>query len=85
MLDNKADKNCTWCLHRTIEDDDFFYLRDHYNARLIDEDIDYLDANNFDLRFIDLHWSNICNLRCVMCWPQQSSLIAKDEKLSQRQ
>lgn len=81
MLDNKADKNCTWCLHRTIEDDDFFYLRDHYNARLIDEDIDYLDANNFDLRFIDLHWSNICNLRCVMCWPQQSSLIAKDEKV----
>jgi organic radical activating enzyme len=81
MLDNKADKNCTWCVHRTIEDDNFSYLRDHYNSRLIDEDIDYLDTNNFDLRFIDLHWSNICNLRCVMCWPQQSSLIAKDQKV----
>jgi organic radical activating enzyme len=81
MLDNKADKNCTWCVHRTIEDDNFSYLRDHYNSRLIDEDIDYLDTNNFDLRFIDLHWSNICNLRCIMCWPQQSSLIAKDQKV----
>lgn len=81
MLDNKADKNCTWCVHRTIEDNNFSYLRDHYNSRLIDEDIDYLDTNNFDLRFIDLHWSNICNLRCVMCWPQQSSLIAKDQKV----
>ena len=52
MLDNKADKNCTWCVHRTIEDDNFSYLRDHYNSRLIDDDIDYLDTNNFDLRFI---------------------------------
>ena len=81
MLDNKADKNCGWCVHRTISDNNFSYLRDHYNSRLIDEDINYLDKNNFDLRFIDLHWSNICNLRCVMCWPQQSSLIAKDEKV----
>lgn len=79
MLDNKADKNCVLCHHRYADNDEFTYLRDHYNKLLVKQDVNYLDVNEFKLNTIDLHWSNICNLRCVMCNPRQSSLIAKDE------
>ena len=82
MLDDIPNYNCIICQRRSINDDkEFKYLRDHYNSRIIREDIDYSDIKNFDLRFIDLHWSNICNLRCVMCHPEQSSLLAKDENI----
>ena len=83
MLDDIPNPNCVMCQHRRIDDDNksFTYLKDHYNSRIIHEDVDYSDIKNFDMRFIDLHWSNICNLRCVMCHPVQSSLIAKDENI----
>lgn len=81
MLADKDHPNCAWCKHRTIDDENFKYLRDHYNSRLENEDINYLDTDSFNLRFVDLHWSNICNLRCIMCNPKQSSLIAKDEEV----
>ena len=79
MLNDTPDANCVVCQHRTIDENDFNYLKDHYNHKIIKDDVNYEDVGNFDLRFIDLHWSNICNLRCVMCHPEQSSLIAKDE------
>jgi len=79
MLNDTPDPNCVVCQYRSIDDDNFVYLKDHYNSRIKNDDVDYDDIENFDLRFIDLHWSNICNLRCVMCHPEQSSLIAKDE------
>jgi radical SAM protein with 4Fe4S-binding SPASM domain len=81
MLDGVVDRNCTFCQYRSIDETKFDYLKDHYNSKIINEDIQYDDIENFDLRFIDLHWSNVCNLRCVMCNPKQSSLIAKDEKV----
>lgn len=83
MLDDIPNPNCVMCQHRRIDDNhkNFTYLKDHYNSRIIHEDVDYSDIKNFDMRFIDLHWSNICNLRCVMCHPDQSSLIAKDENI----
>jgi len=82
MLNNIADTNCTRCHKRSIDKDGFEYYRAYYNKMLEDQDIDYHDINNFDLRSVDLHWSNICNLRCIMCNPAQSSLIAKDEKVT---
>lgn len=78
MLDDIPNINCVKCQSRAIESEKFEYLKGHYNYLIKNEDVDYSDVTNFDLRFIDLHWSNICNLRCVMCHPGQSSLIAKD-------
>jgi radical SAM protein with 4Fe4S-binding SPASM domain len=78
MLDDIPNDNCTRCQDRNIKSERFEYLKGHYNYLVKNEDVDYSDIRNFDLRFIDLHWSNICNLRCVMCHPLQSSLIAKD-------
>ena len=81
MLNDRPDSNCIECQHRSITDENFSYLRDHYNPKLVKEDVDYENIENFDLRFIDLHWSNVCNLKCVMCGPDQSSLIAKAENV----
>lgn len=78
MLNDVSNNNCVKCQNRNIEEEKFEYLKGHYNHLVKNEDIDYTDIENFDMRFIDLHWSNICNLRCVMCNPKQSSLIAKD-------
>tara|TARA_Y100001970_G_scaffold294091_1_gene446707 strand:- start:956 stop:2095 length:1140 start_codon:yes stop_codon:yes gene_type:complete len=81
MLNNQPDANCVECQNRSIKEENFSYLRDHYNARLVKEEVDYENIENFDLRFIDLHWSNVCNLKCVMCDATQSSLIAKAENV----
>ena len=79
MLSNKPDANCFRCTRRQIDDKHFTYLRDHYNKLLVKDDVNYKDIDEFRLHTIDLHWSNICNLRCIMCNPKQSSLIAKDD------
>ena len=81
MLNDRPDSNCVECQHRSINEENFSYLRDHYNPKIIKEDIDYENIENFDMRFIDLHWSNICNLKCIMCDANQSSLIAKAENV----
>ena len=81
MLNDRPDSNCVECQHRSINEENFSYLRDHYNPKIIKEDIDYENIENFDMRFIDLHWSNVCNLKCIMCNANQSSLIAKAENV----
>ena len=81
MLNDIPNKNCVACQTQSKDDDGYYFLKDHYNSKIMFEDVDYSDPHNFDLRFIDLHWSNVCNLRCVMCNPDQSSLIAKDENV----
>lgn len=82
MLDDKPNPNCVRCHSRAIAEDNFEYLKGHYNHLVKKEDVDYTDIENFDLRCIDLHWSNVCNLRCIMCHPGQSSLIAKDMNMA---
>jgi|TARA_R110000851_G_scaffold88247_1_gene192798 organic radical activating enzyme len=81
MLNDIPNANCVVCQTQSIENDGYHYLKDHYNSKIMFEDVDYSNPHNFDLRFIDLHWSNVCNLRCVMCTPDHSSLIAKDENV----
>lgn len=79
MLANKPDANCFRCTRRQIHDKNFTYLRDHYNKLLVKDDVNYNDIDEFKLHTVDLHWSNVCNLRCIMCNPKQSSLVAKDD------
>ena len=68
MLNDIPNANCVVCQTQSIENDGYHYLKDHYNSKIMFEDVDYSNPHNFDLRFIDLHWSN-------------SSLIAKDENV----
>ena len=75
--------NCTKnCNKLEIYKDDkkiYKFLRYHYNPIFLKSEIDYSKNENFKLSGIDLHWSSICDLKCMMCWHGQSSSIAKEE------
>jgi sulfatase maturation enzyme AslB (radical SAM superfamily) len=75
-------KNCsTKCniLENYKPNSKYKFLRDLYNPMFFESDIDYKNPYDFKLSGIDLHWSSICDLKCVMCWHGQSSSIALEE------
>ena len=47
MLNDRPDSNCIECQHRSITDENFSYLRDHYNPKIVKEDVDYENAEKF--------------------------------------
>ena len=67
MLNNIDDDNCKLC--RSQEKvNNYATLRNHYvkNYPLTDGD--------FSLEFLDIRWNNKCNLGCVYCGPEFSSV-----------
>lgn len=81
LLDDKLNVNCNKC-HRMTTDNEHFDLRNYYNPMFKSFDIDYTDITAFELHGIDLHWNNTCNFKCVYCFPQKSSSIAEEQKLT---
>lgn len=84
MLNEVASENCKLCL--SLENngngqENYHYLRNNYNELLRDLDINYYNTNKFVLGALDLHWSSVCDLKCVTCWAKQSSSIAKEQGL----
>ena len=74
-----ADSNCTRCQRlENTEDYSYKFLRGLYNPMFISSTANYDDPTDFVLNGIDLHWSSTCNLKCITCWPQQSSSIAQE-------
>lgn len=75
------DKNCVSCHgYNNINDSyEYKFLRELYNPMFKDVDIDYNNTNSFKLSGIDLHWSSVCDLKCITCWSRQSSSIAIEE------
>lgn len=75
------DNNCHHChpYENKANDDDYNFLRGLYNSMFKSEDIDYDKLEDFKLQGVDLHWSSLCDLKCVTCWSKQSSSIAKEE------
>jgi MoaA/NifB/PqqE/SkfB family radical SAM enzyme len=71
MLDNKRPTPCEGCYK--IEDGGGVSRRNAENRRW-----NYLDTSR--LEFLDLRMSNLCNLRCLMCYPDSSSALAPDYK-----
>ena len=53
--------------------DRVFYIRELKHVPL-----DTYRANNFDLKTIDVRWSNLCNFACVYCNPDYSSKWASE-------
>lgn len=80
LWNNQANRNCNDC-HRLSTGQEHFDLRNYYNPMFKEFDIDYSQQDNFELHAIDLHWSNVCNFKCVYCNPEQSSLIAQEQKI----
>lgn len=71
--------NCKECQKlENTNDYSYKFLRDLYNPMFTKSTVDYNNPNEFILNGIDLHWSSTCNLKCITCWANQSSSIAKE-------
>lgn len=82
ILTDKPNKNCDVCIARENQGnnlDKYTHIRGGYNKLFYNQDIDYHNTNEFKLGAVDLHWSSICDLKCVTCWAPQSSSIALEQ------
>ena len=81
ILADKITDNCKNCLmsENTSSAGDYKGLRNHYNGLGVHSSVDYKDVSKFKLSALDLHWSSVCDLKCVTCWAGQSSSIAREQ------
>ena len=81
ILEDKITDNCRNCLmnENTSSAGKYTGLRNHYNGLGVHSSADYTDTKQFKLSALDLHWSSLCDLKCVTCWAVQSSSIAREE------
>ena len=81
ILADEITDNCKKCIQKENISSAGKYtgLRNHYNKLGIHSTVDYSDAKQFKLSALDLHWSSLCDLKCVTCWAFQSSSIAREE------
>ena len=78
MLDGQFPKNCEGCyLQEKHRSKDFESISSRlYYAREITPHISkdlFANEENFELRHVDVRWSNACNYACVYCEPLYSS------------
>ena len=84
ILNDAVCNNCQQCLkleNSGINGNSYNFIRNHYNEVSRDIDIDYHNVDKFVLGALDLHWSSLCDLKCVTCRPQSSSSIAIEQGL----
>lgn len=79
---DRVTDNCRSCL--SLENcgdtqNEYNFLRSNYNSMFKSAEVDYHDPGDFVLSALDLHWSSLCDLKCVTCWAGQSSSIAKEQ------
>jgi len=81
LIKDQPDKNCQKCqsLENVSNSYEHKHLRELYNPMFKSVDVDYDNPNSFKLSGIDLHWSSVCDLKCITCWHKQSSSIAIEE------
>jgi sulfatase maturation enzyme AslB (radical SAM superfamily) len=90
MLNNKKNSNCNRCYeleslgHNTLRlrsNDDFVFEKDNLNPPRIDvvqgtDEDGHVD--DIHLTYLDIRFSNICNMRCRTCGPDLSSQWFQD-------
>ena len=83
ILKDSITSNCKRCLNfeNVTDAGQFDSLRNLYNELSIDSSVDYTDVLQFRLTALDLHWSSLCDLKCVTCWHEQSSSIAREQNM----
>jgi len=81
ILADKITNNCKKCLQseNVTSAGKYTSLRNLYNRFGVHSTVDYTDKKQFQLTALDLHWSSLCDLKCVTCWALQSSSIAREE------
>ena len=82
MLNNRMPSSCQGCYQQEKDRSDIssissrlYYLREiapKTDLRLYDS------KHNFDLKHVDLRWTNSCNMACVYCEPMLSSKWAQE-------
>ena len=83
ILKDRITSNCRRCLNfeNVTDAGKFDSLRNLYNELNIESSVDYTNAEQFKLTALDLHWSSVCNLKCITCWHEQSSSIAREQNM----
>lgn len=84
MTNGEKEPTCECCyqLEEGKKSFDIISDRIYYLKELKDVPFDtYDDPKNFDLRKIDVRWSNQCNFACVYCGPMFSNKWAKEVNL----
>lgn len=73
MLNDQSVQGCSWCQGRSHT------LRGRFDSLFPDhQDPLYQNPGQFELRYLDLRWSNVCNYACVYCSPTLSSAWATE-------
>lgn len=85
MLKDKEGLGCSVCYNLEedkkgydIISDRVFYLREMKNVPLETYD----DEHSFNLKKIDMRWTNSCNHACVYCGPEYSSMWENELKIN---
>lgn len=73
MIDNQVVPGCAWC-HGTADNLQTSFITDYSNL-----DKSFYQAGSFKLKYLDARWSNTCNLACVYCNEECSSLWAQEK------
>lgn len=84
MLDHKPGPGCNGCYSLEYDKKSFDIISDRvfYLKELRDVDHKLYDNTDaFDLRKIDIRWSNVCNFGCIYCDPEYSSRLATELKV----
>lgn len=82
LIKDQPDKNCQKCqsLENVSNSYEHKHFRELYNPIFKSVDIEYDDIQSFKFSGVDLHWSSVCDLKCITCWHKQSSSIAVEER-----
>lgn len=82
ILQDRVTRNCARCIALENHGNgsiDYHHLRNMYNELFRDQEVNYVDTRAFVLSAVDLHWSSVCDLKCITCWARQSSSIANEQ------
>lgn len=80
IVDGEKPINCKPCHDLEVGKKSFDIVSDRvfYIRELKHVPLDTYQTNNFDLRTIDVRWTNLCNFACVYCGPEFSSKWASE-------
>jgi MoaA/NifB/PqqE/SkfB family radical SAM enzyme len=83
IVDCQPVETCQTCydLERNKKGFDHISDRIFYIRELKNTPIDTYQVGNFDLRTVDVRWTNLCNFGCVYCGPEFSSKWSEELKI----
>jgi sulfatase maturation enzyme AslB (radical SAM superfamily) len=82
MLENKRNSVCEHCY--TLEDNKLYTVKEELTilSGIENDSIEEFERVCLDspIRFVELKFSNLCNFKCRICYPQISSSITAEER-----